>query len=325
MIDNFLNYIPYISYAIAFLLIVVGLFLSFYKPKTREQIHFDQKIILHNNMSLKDRIDIINGKNSFGSNAVKNYFFDIKLTLAKMNKIDSYPKVKLEGFIFAVLAFGACLAVHNPFLIFVLTPIAFLIPFAAVKAKYKKYVKVLEKELETTLSLITISYTRTSNFITSVEECLDSLPPTAKPFFEDFLIEVTSINANMTSALLALKTKIENRTFQQWVDRVIICQNDRTSIPSLQTYVNEFADNRTIQNELDAEIYSARIELYMMIGFVFITPILLFFIQREAFDHLMNDLVGKIVVAFSALAVLVVFILGNKVAKPVRFRGNKDG
>lgn len=324
MIDNFLNYIPYISYAIAFLLIVVGLFLFFYKPKTRSQVNIVQKNILHNNMSLKDKIDIINGKNSFGSSAVKNYFFDIKLILAKMNKIDTYPKVKFEGFILGVLSFILCLAVKNVFLSFVLVPVAFLIPFAMIKMKYSKYVKNLEKELETALSLITISYTRTSNFITSVEECVDTLPPTIKPFFEDFLVEVTSINANVTAALLELKTKIENRTFQQWIDRIIICQNDRTAIPSLQTYVNEFADNRAIQNELDAEIYSSKIELYMMMGFVLFTPLLLFFIQKEAFNHLMNDTVGKIVIAFSALSMIIVYIIGNKVAKPVRFRGNKD-
>lgn len=318
-----MKYIPYISYGIALLLLIVGLFLAFYKPRTKEQKHFEQKIVLHNNMSLKDKIDIINGKNSFGTNAVKNYFFDIKLTLAKMNKIDEYPKIKLAGILAAIAALIACIAIDNLFLIVMLVPIAFVIPFALVKVKYNKYVKNLEKELETALSLITISYIRTNNFLTSVEECIDSLPPNVKPFFEDFIIEVTSINANMTSALIGLKTKIENRTFQQWIDRVIICQSDRTAIPSLQNYVNEFADNRMIQNELDAEIYSARIELYMMIGFVVFTPILLYFIQKEALMHLMNDTLGKITMAISVFLVLFVFFLGNKVAKPVKFRGNK--
>lgn len=321
---NIIKYTPYVSYGIAFLFIVVGLFLIFFKPKTREQTHIAQKIVLHNNMSLRDKIDIINGKNSFGTNAVKNYFFDIKLTLAKMNKINDWPKIKIEAFAAAVLAFIACLAIKNLFLAFILVPVAFMIPFAMVKVKYRKHIKTLEKELETALSLITISYSRTGNFITSVQECVDTLPPTTKPFFEDFLIEVTSINASISAALLNLKTKIENKTFQQWIDRVMVCQNDKTSIPSLQTYVNEFADNRTIQNELDAEVYSSKIEMYMMMGFVFFTPVLLYFMQKQAFIHLMNDTLGKITIAISAGLVLLVFFLGNKIAKPVKFRGNKD-
>ncbi|MGN0006379.1 MAG: type II secretion system F family protein [Candidatus Gastranaerophilaceae bacterium] len=324
MADRLFTYIPYISYGVAFLLVAVGLFLTFYKPRTREQIHIAQKIVLHNNMSLRDKLDIINGKNAFGSNAVKNYFFDVKLTLAKMNRINDYPKIRLAAFALAVIMFIVCLALDNLFLVFILVPLAFMIPFTLVKVKYRNYVKNLEKELETTLSLITISYTRTSNFITSVEECIDTLPPIAKPYFEDFLIEVKSINASIPSALLNLKTKVENKTFQQWIDRVMICQNDRTSIPSLQTYVNEFADNRVIQNELDAEIYSSKIEMYMMVGFVVFTPVLLYFMQKDAFNQLMTNPIGKFVVALSVGLVVLVLLLGNKIAKPVKFRGNKD-
>jgi len=322
--NNFLNLVPYVTYGIIALLILGGLFLLIHKPKTKEQVHFEQKTVLHNNMSLRDRMDIINGKNAFGSNAVKNFFFDVRLTLAKMNKIDEYSKIRVSAIILAILSIIACAGIKNLFLVPVLAPVAFFIPFALVKVRYSRYKKNLEKELETALSLITISYNRTSNFLTSVEECLETLPPLVKPFFEDFVVEVTSVNANMTTALIELKTKIENRTFQQWVDRVIVCLNDRTAVSSLYTYVNEFADNRAIQNELDAEIFSGKIEMYLMIGFVFFTPVLLYFIQREAFDHLMNDTLGKIAVAISLVLVIIVFLIGNKIAKPVKFRGNKN-
>ena len=124
--------------------------------------------------------------------------------------------------------------------------------------------------------------------------------------------------------MLNLKTKVENKTFQQWIDRVMICQNDRSSIPSLQTYVNEFADNRVIQNELDAEIYSSKVEMYMMVGFVVFTPVLLYFMQKDAFNQLMTNIIGKFVVALSVGLVVLVLLLGNKIAKPVKFRGNKD-
>lgn len=203
-------------------------------------------------------------------------------------------------------------------------PVGFIIPFQLVKIRYRKYNKKLEEELETALSLITISYTRTTNLLQSVNECMDTLPPTVKPYFEDFYFEATSVSASLATALVNLKTKIENRTFQQWVDRVLVCLNDRSSIPSLQNYVNEFADNRAIQDELDAEVFSCKVEMYMMIGFVFFTPVLLYFLQKEAVGHLFHDTPGKIAVFVALLLVVVVFFAGNHIAKPVKFRGNKD-
>lgn len=319
-----LNVLNYFTYGLGAILILVGLFLVFYKPKNRSQKREMQKVVLHNNLSLKDKIDIINGKNSFGTNAIKNYFFDVKLILAKMNKVDAYPKIRLLAIIIAMAVLIACFAIDNPLIAIVLVPVGFIIPFQLVKIRYRKYNKKLEEELETALSLITISYTRTTNLLQSVSECMDTLPPTVKPYFEDFYFEATSVSASLATALVNLKTKIENRTFQQWVDRVLVCLNDRSSIPSLQNYVNEFADNRAIQDELDAEVFSCKVEMYMMIGFVFFTPVLLYFLQKEAVGHLFHDTPGKIAVFVALLLVVVVFFAGNHIAKPVKFHGNKD-
>lgn len=319
-----LNVLNYFTYGLGAILILVGLFLVFYKPKNRSQKREMQKVVLHNNLSLKDKIDIINGKNSFGTNAIKNYFFDVKLILAKMNKVDAYPKIRLLAIIIAMAVLIACFAIDNPLIAIVLVPVGFIIPFQLVKIRYRKYNKKLEEELETALSLITISYTRTTNLLQSVSECMDTLPPTVKPYFEDFYFEATSVSASLATALVNLKTKIENRTFQQWVDRVLVCLNDRSSIPSLQNYVNEFADNRAIQDELDAEVFNCKVEMYMMIGFVFFTPVLLYFLQKEAVGHLFHDTPGKIAVFVALLLVVVVFFAGNHIAKPVKFRGNKD-
>lgn len=319
-----LNVLNYFTYGLGAILILVGLFLVVYKPKNRSQKREMQKVVLHNNLSLKDKIDIINGKNSFGTNAIKNYFFDVKLILAKMNKVDAYPKIRLLAIIIAMAILIACFAIDNPLIAIVLVPVGFIIPFQLVKIRYRKYNKKLEEELETALSLITISYTRTTNLLQSVNECMDTLPPTVKPYFEDFYFEATSVSASLATALVNLKTKIENRTFQQWVDRVLVCLNDRSSIPSLQNYVNEFADNRAIQDELDAEVFSCKVEMYMMIGFVFFTPVLLYFLQKEAVGHLFHDTPGKIAVFVALLLVVVVFFAGNHIAKPVKFRGNKD-
>ena len=319
-----LNVLNYFTYGLGAILILVGLFLVFYKPKNRSQKREMQKVVLHNNLSLKDKIDIINGKNSFGTNAIKNYFFDVKLILAKMNKVDAYPKIRLLAIIIAMAVLIVCFAIDNPLIAIVLVPVGFIIPFQLVKIRYRKYNKKLEEELETALSLITISYTRTTNLLQSVNECMDTLPPTVKPYFEDFYFEATSVSASLATALVNLKTKIENRTFQQWVDRVLVCLNDRSSIPSLQNYVNEFADNRAIQDELDAEVFSCKVEMYMMIGFVFFTPVLLYFLQKEAVGHLFHDTPGKIAVFVALFLVVVVFFAGNHIAKPVKFRGNKD-
>lgn len=315
--------INYIVFLIALLLLFVGIFLISYKPRSNDKKSREQKKLIREGISLKDKIDIIKGKNSSKNNLLKNYFFDIKLILAKMNRVDNWGKLKMISLFFGVAGLSVSIIIDNYLMVMLLVPLFAMLPFQYTKYKYKKHLKMLEEELETALSLITISYMRTQSFVTSVQECIPSLPPIVKRYFEDFLLEVTVIDANVDTALINLKTKIENRTFQQWIDRVVVCQENRNVIPSLQGYVDEFSNNRSIQKELDAEIYSAKIEMYMMIGFVFLTPVILFAMQRQAFNHLFTDTVGKITMFVSYLLVVIVFVLTQKIAKPVQFRGNK--
>ncbi len=274
-------------------------------------------------MTLSDKVDIINGKGSLKNSKIKNYFIDVQIILAKMNKTKEYGKIKMLSLLAGIGGLAIAGILNNYLLALIFVPVLAILPFEAVKVKYRQYNKILAEELETALSLITISYTRTGSLVTSVKETIETLPPNAKVYFEEFLTEVTSINANVNSALVNLKTKIENRIFQQWVDRLIVCQSDRSAIPSLQKFVNEFADNRNIQNELDAEVYSARVELIVMICFVLFTPFLLYFVQKDAFMHLMNDFAGKVVIFISLVLCVIVYVIGKKIAKPIVFRGNK--
>lgn len=274
-------------------------------------------------MTLSNKVDIINGKGSLKNSKIKNYFIDVQIILAKMNKTKEYGKIKMLSLLAGIGGLAIAGILNNYLLALIFVPVLAILPFEAVKVKYRQYNKILAEELETALSLITISYTRTGSLVTSVKETIETLPPNAKVYFEEFLTEVTSINANVNSALVNLKTKIENRIFQQWVDRLIVCQSDRSAIPSLQKFVNEFADNRNIQNELDAEVYSARVELIVMICFVLFTPFLLYFVQKDAFIHLMNDFAGKVVIFISLVLCVIVYVIGKKIAKPIVFRGNK--
>lgn len=303
---------------------ILGLFFLLYKPKTRVEKRKEETVIIKNSLTLKDKIGIINGRDSVKGSAVRNYLFNVKLILAKMGKTNNYPRLRLISILFALVGLLAAIILDNLLLALIFVPIAALIPFEYVKYKYRKFNKTLEEELETALSMITISYNRTRSFVTSVDEVVGTLPPIVRTYFEDFLLEVTTINANIQTALINLKTRIENKTFQQWVDRVLVCQNDKDAIPSLQNYVNEFADNRNIQNELDSEVYSAKAEMYLMMVFVFVAPAILYFLQKDAFQHLMNDTVGKVTIFISLLLVVLVYFLCSKVAKPVKFRGNKE-
>lgn len=304
--------------------LLLGIFLLVYKPKTRLEKRKEETTIIKNSLTLKDKIDIINGRSNIKNNFFKSYLFNIKLILAKMGKTNNYPRLRLISMLFALVGLLIAVVLDNLLLAVIFVPIAALIPFEYVKYKYRKFNKDLEEELETALSMITISYNRTRSFVTSVDEVVDTLPPIIKTYFEDFLLEVTTINANIQTALINLKTRIDNKTFQQWVDRVLVCQNDKDAIPSLQNYVNEFADNRNIQNELDSEVYSAKAEMYLMMVFVFVAPAILYFLQKDAFQHLMNDTVGKITIFVSLLLVVLVYFLCSKVAKPVKFRGNRE-
>ena len=98
---------------------------------------------------------------------------------------------------------GVIIAVsmNNFFLVPVLGIGFSLIPFWYIKFTANFFKKQLNAELETALSVITISYMRSESIITAVEETIAYINPPVSDVFKSFLNQTKLISSNMKIAL----------------------------------------------------------------------------------------------------------------------------
>lgn len=224
----------------------------------------------------------------------------------------------------SIFLFGAgiifSMLIDNIYLAPVLSVAFGLIPFFYASSTISTYEKHLKQEMETTLSVITNSYIRSDNIISSVEENLAYIKPPLKTVFESFLGDATAVSSNIKSALNNLKNRIEDDIFDEWVDVLIQCQDDRTLKDMLLSVVGKLTDVRVVNNELKTMLQNARNEYWMMVLLVVGNIPLLYFLNKDWYQTLMYTTPGKIVLGICGAVILVTALFMFKFTRPIAYK-----
>ena len=214
----------------------------------------------------------------------------------------------------------AAVAINNYFLIPAFAFAFALIPFGFAKRTINYYDKHIQEELETALSIITTSYVRNDDIVTAVEENVQYLKPPVKDIFAGFVAENRMITSNIKQSIKHLKERVNNGIFAEWCDTLIACQEDRTLKDTLMPIVAKLTDVRIANSEIKGVLGAARIEYFMMAGMLVANIPLLYFLNKDWYSALMNTVPGKIVLAVSALAIVITALFMFKWTKPVEYR-----
>ena len=214
----------------------------------------------------------------------------------------------------------AAVAINNYFLIPAFAFAFALIPFGFAKRTINYYDKHIQEELETALSIITTSYVRNDDIVTAVEENVQYLKPPVKDIFAGFVAENRMITSNIKQSIKHLKERVNNGIFAEWCDTLIACQEDRTLKDTLMPIVAKLTDVRIANSEIKGVLSAARIEYFMMAGMLVANIPLLYFLNKDWYNALMNTVPGKIVLAVSALAIVITALFMFKWTKPVEYR-----
>ena len=214
----------------------------------------------------------------------------------------------------------AAVAINNYFLIPAFAFAFALIPFGFAKRTINYYDKHIQEELETALSIITTSYVRNDDIVTAVEENVQYLKPPVKDIFAGFVAENRMITSNIKQSIKHLKERVNNGIFAEWCDTLIACQEDRTLKDTLMPIVAKLTDVRIANSEIKGVLSAARIEYFMMAGMLVANIPLLYFLNKDWYSALMNTVPGKIVLAISALAIVITALFMFKWTKPVEYR-----
>lgn len=269
--------------------------------------------------SLKDELEMLKGKPPKGFFGKE--FYEVEQILkatGREGKFDFLKKIMLILFAGGVVL---ALLLNNAYMIPVFGIGLGLAPLWYIRATSAKYKRRLNEDLETALSIVTTSYLRTEDIRQSVMENLEYMTDPVKTYFQEFVIEIDLINANIISALNTLKMKIPNAIFHEWVDTLVTCQSDRNMKHTLTNTVQKFSDVRIVQGELDAMLAEPRREAITMMFLVVSNIPLLYVLNKDWFQSLLFTTQGKIALAICAGIILLAMARIIKLSKPVEYQG----
>lgn len=251
---------------------------------------------------------------------IRKIFLESKQVLEATNQTDKYFSLSVLSLVLFVIGLAVASGMNNPFLIPVLAVGFALIPNLFVLYSSSKYRKQLNQELESSLSTITTSYLRSENFLSSVRENIDYLNTPVRDVFLRFLNRVESIDPDIIAALESMKTEINHSVFQEWVDEVILCQNDRGMISTLTPIVNKFSKIRTVTGKMELAMYKENKTYLTMLGLLY-GIILVICVGNADWSHYLLDMpAGKIILSGVVAATLISSVRVIQLTKPIEYK-----
>lgn len=296
------------------LIIAIAIFFDL----TPERITNDLMNVITPNDTMADKTKNVRGNRK--RHRLYKLLVNIKGALAATGKSKQF----MIAICTSVILFGVgvilSILIDNLFLMPVLAVTLAMLPFLYITNTLSYYEKQTKEELETALSIITTSYERCDDIVQAVRENTQYIKPPLREVFQSFEGEATAVTSNIKTALYSLREKIDNDIFREWVDTLILCQDDRTLKDTLQPVVQKLADIRIVNNELATMLASARNEYWMMVALVVGNVPLLYLLNKDWFHTLIDSVPGKAVCGVCALVIFITAIFMKRFTKPIEYK-----
>lgn len=171
--------------------------------------------------------------------------------------------------------------------------------------------------LENALSIITNAYLSSGDIIQAVKDNLRLLED--RQPFEEFLMDVTLVDSNVTRALLRLASKRPNPFLHQWVDTVILSQEDRKMMFILPTIVQQMGDVRKDQMEAETAMVVIWRDYATMLLLVAAIPLVFRMVLYEWYAILVFTMVGRAFMLALMGAILYSLKKAMEINQPILF------
>ena len=253
-------------------------------------------------------------------NFLRREIMEAQEVLRLTNRTSMFGMLCACSLALAAVGVSVAVAIGNLFLAPVLAIGLMFVPFWYIKTTETNYKKAISSELETALSIITTAYLRNEDIITSIEENVHYLNAPVKTVFESFISRIKLSNPDVTAALLEMKQQIDNEEFREWCDSLILCQNDRSLKSTLTPIVNKLSDMRVVNADLEYFITGPRKEFITMAFLVIGNIPLLYMLNKDWYNSLMNTIPGQVILAVSAVGIFVATAIVIKLTKPIEYK-----
>ena len=285
---------------------------------TPEIITQDIMSLMSRQRSLKYRVAKAQGK--VKQNRIQTAIMNIKNALIATHSENKFSLLISVSLIGICAGFLLAALLQNLLLIPIFSGICVILPYAYVNVLLSNYNRRISEELETALSLITTNYVSKDDIIYAVEQSIDYINPPVRQAFQKFLTQTKLINSNVKLAIEQLKGEINNEVFHEWCDSLILCQNDRSLKSTLTPIVNKLSDMRVVNADLEYFITGPRKEFITMAFLVIGNIPLLYMLNKDWYNSLMNTIPGQVILAVSAVGIFVATAIVIKLTKPIEYK-----
>ena len=115
--------------------------------------------------------------------------------------------------------------------------------------------------------------------------------------FAKFVNGVKFVDANIQNNIQNLKASIENPVFHDWCDILTLCMIDRNYKYSLSPVVEQFSDNKALQNSLET-ILQQPVRTFLSIAGIALAMIpIIYLVNKDWFFTLVGTSAGKAILA----------------------------
>ena len=171
------------------------------------------------------------------------------------------------------------------------------------------------ERLASSMMILSNSYVVTEDFITSVRDNLEILEY-PEPF-KDFLTYVTLMDSSVATGLRRMEAKVNNPYFSQWIDALVLAQDDRSLKYVTVTVVDSMHDVLSVQAESDAAMYAVWRDYLMTLIMIFSVPLIFKFTLADAYLTLTGSVVGQSMFILLLAAVIFSVFRALKINKPL--------
>ena len=185
--------------------------------------------------------------------------------------------------------------------------------FLRIKLTQAKSQRV--EKLHSSMLIISNSYIVTEDFLQSVRDNLSVLEYPAP--FRDFMTYTNYIDGSVKTGLRRMEAQVGNDYFSQWVNVLILAQDDRNMKYVPMSVVDAMADVRQAQRESDTAMYAIWREYFTVLSLIFAAPLIFRVLMRDAYTVLVTTLPGQFLLLLLLAAVVFSLVKAYRLNKPL--------
>ena len=171
------------------------------------------------------------------------------------------------------------------------------------------------ERLLSSMMILSNSYVVTEDFISSVRDNIGALDY-PEPF-KAFLSYVTLVDSDVKSGLRRLAGQVDNAYFSQWIDAIILAQDDRSLKYVCVSVVDSMHDALQAQIESDAAMHTVWRDYLMTLTLIFSVPLVFRFTLPDAYETLTSSVIGQSLFALLLAAVIYSVLRAVKINRPL--------